>query len=157
MITENAKKMVENKDFAGFYYIYTLKDHEGKEVKCFFRPDLVRISGIERRGRILSEHSKLGYTITGVLLVDKTEWYTQKLDYDVKEYTEVSNLLQDLEDDFALGKLHPVEYAMFKGAFNDMKKSFLEQISRDVRHMENHEMPINNEVAIEIVNHLVKD
>ena len=157
MITENAKKMVENNDFAGFYYIYTLKDSSDSEVKCFFRPDTVRVMGIERRGRILSEHSKIGYSITDVLLVDKTEWYAQKLDYEVKEYTEVSNLLQDLEDDFALGKLHHDEYAMFKGAFNDMKKSFLEQIGREVRYMENHEMPINNEVAIEIVNHLIKD
>ena len=85
-IGENATQMTSEENFRGFYYIYTLVDDEGTEVKCFFRPDLLRTGGLERRYLILREHKEMGFKITEVALVDKAEWYTSRLDYDVEVY-----------------------------------------------------------------------
>lgn len=153
MITENAKKMVDrNEQFRGFYTIYALKHDNGRTLKVFFRPTGKTLFGIERQARVLRNFYDMGFVIDDVTYVTKTEWYTARLDFDVEQYKEVDKTMQELEDEYALGRIDPLHYAMFKNAFRGAKSNLLKSITRGVSHLEVEEIPIKNELAIELVN-----
>ena len=152
-IGENVTNMLNDDEFRGFYLIYTLVDEDGVEVQCFFRPDLTRVSGIERRFTVLNDHvDLLDMTITEVALVSKTEWYTKKLDYNVELYGRACKDSDRANNDFWENRMSLKEYTKLHVMLELTKDAIRDEIRSLVDTMTVHEIDVKNELAIEIIN-----
>ena len=140
----------------GSYMIYKMINTKGEEETLFFLPEVDEDKLKRKLARLLEVQSyrNNGYSVFGILYVDKETYLNARLDYRVKEYCQLDISEQETRRDKY--KMTPEVYFQTMQMIQDMKWSCLKTISMTIRRLVREDLSVYNEVGIQLYDQYLK-
>lgn len=139
----------------GSYMIYKMIKGE-KEETLFFLPEVDEDKLKRKLARLLEVQSykNNGYSVFGILYVDKETYLNARLDYRVKEYCQLDIAEQETRD--RKYQMTPEVYFQTMQMIQDSKWTCLKTISMTIRRLVREDFDVYNEIGIQLYDQYVR-
>lgn len=140
----------------GKYMIYKMVNTKGEEETLFFLPEVDEDKLKRKLARLLEVQSykNNGYSVFGILYVDKETYLNARLDYRVKEYCQLDIAEQETRRDKY--RMTPEVYFQTMQMIQDSKWTCLKTISMTIRRLVREDFDVYNEIGIQLYDQYVR-
>lgn len=134
----------------GSYMIYKMINTKGEEETLFFLPEVDEDKLKRKLARLLEvqNYKNNGYSVFGILYVDKETYLNARLDYRVKEYCQL-----DIAEQETRGRKYqmtPEVYFQTMQMIQDSKWTCLKTISMTIRRLVREDFDVYNEIGLQL-------